>query len=151
MGRLVVLAQPFAVIGGDHDQRVVKVAGLAQRVEHAAEFAVDERGLAVVGRGGERLGKRRGRFVRAVRVEVVHPREERLLPAGGTTRRLEFVGGSSSKFWQITVDGARHRVSYGRIGTGGRSKEKTFADPEAAERAAEKLVAAKLRKGYEQV
>ncbi len=71
-------------------------------------------------------------------------------PAAGTPRRLEFVGGSSSKFWQITVDGARHRVRYGRIGTDGQSKEKTFADPAAAERAAEKLVAAKLKKGYEE-
>ncbi len=72
-------------------------------------------------------------------------------PAAGTTRRLEFVGGSSSKFWQIIVDGARHRVTYGKIGTDGQSKEKTFADPAAAEAAAEKLVAAKLRKGYQEV
>ncbi len=70
--------------------------------------------------------------------------------AAGTTRRLELVGGSSSKFWQITVDGARYQVRYGRIGTDGQSKEKTFADPAAAERAAEKLIAAKLRKGYEE-
>ncbi len=70
--------------------------------------------------------------------------------AAGATRRLEFVGGSSSKFWQITVDGARHVVRYGRLGTGGQSKEKTFADPAAAEGAAEKLIGAKLRKGYEE-
>lgn len=66
----------------------------------------------------------------------------------GTTRRFEFVSGASSKFWQVTVDGPRHEVRYGRLGTDGQAKVKTFPDPEAAERDADKLIAAKTKKGY---
>ena len=66
----------------------------------------------------------------------------------GTTRRFELVDGSSSKFWEITVEAKRHQVRYGRIGTQGQSKVKEFPDSEAAQRDADKLAAAKARKGY---
>jgi predicted DNA-binding WGR domain protein len=62
--------------------------------------------------------------------------------------RLEFSSGSSSKFWEIVVDGASHTVTYGRIGTAGQSRAKAFADGDAAQAAAETLIAQKRNKGY---
>ena len=66
-----------------------------------------------------------------------------------TTRYFEFVGGNSRKFWEITVAGSDVTVRFGRIGTDGQSQTKSF-DDEAAARHAEKLIAAKTKKGYVQ-
>ncbi len=63
-------------------------------------------------------------------------------------RVFEFVEGTSSKFWAITTDGVSHTVRYGKIGTAGQSKTKTFADAAAAAHDAGKLVAEKTGKGY---
>ncbi|MCU0982180.1 MAG: DNA ligase [Pirellulaceae bacterium] len=65
-----------------------------------------------------------------------------------TVRHFEFVEGKSSKFWEISVDGCEATVRYGRIGTAGTCKVKTFADAEAAQRDADKLIAEKTGKGY---
>ena len=62
--------------------------------------------------------------------------------------RLEYTAGSSHKFWQVVPSGNKLTVTYGRIGTGGQSKTTTFASPAAAEKQAEKLVAAKRKAGY---
>jgi predicted DNA-binding WGR domain protein len=58
------------------------------------------------------------------------------------------VEGTSSKFWEISVEGACHVVRFGRIGTEGQLKEKTFASASAAQADAEKLIDEKTRKGY---
>ena len=63
-------------------------------------------------------------------------------------RVFEFVEGTSSKFWAIRVSGPSHTVRYGKIGTAGQSKTKTFADDAAATADAGKLVAEKTGKGY---
>lgn len=63
-------------------------------------------------------------------------------------QRFELVDGKSSKFWEIDVQGSAHTVRYGRIGTDGQSKEKSFDDGDAAQAAAEKLIKAKVKKGY---
>lgn len=68
------------------------------------------------------------------------------VPAG--TRRFEFTEGGSSKFWEITVDGKSHSVRYGKIGTPGQEKSKSFGSDAAAASDAEKLVAEKTKKGY---
>lgn len=68
--------------------------------------------------------------------------------ASTAARRFEFVGGSSRKFWEISVSGNSFTVLFGRIGTAGQSQTKTFADEAKAKREAEKLVAEKVRKGY---
>jgi predicted DNA-binding WGR domain protein len=65
--------------------------------------------------------------------------------------RLEFNDGTSSKFWQIEVDGDEHTVTYGRIGTDGASKTKSFDSAEDAQSDADKLIASKLKKGYVEV
>lgn len=61
---------------------------------------------------------------------------------------LEYREGTSSKFWEIEVVGKTHRVRFGRIGTQGQVKEKSFASEAEALRAAEKIAAEKRRDGY---
>ena len=64
------------------------------------------------------------------------------------TRRFEFVGGSSAKFWEVTHDGSFVTVRFGRLGTDGQLVNKEFAGPTEASNHADKLVAQKLGKGY---
>jgi DNA ligase-1 len=63
-------------------------------------------------------------------------------------RHFEFVEGTSSKFWEVAVAGNDVTVRFGRIGTGGQTQTKTFADGEKAQKHAEKLIAEKTGKGY---
>lgn len=67
-------------------------------------------------------------------------------PTSATARRFEYVEGSSSKFWEISVQGAEVIVRFGRLGTAGQKQAKTLSD--AASRHAEKLIAEKTKKGY---
>lgn len=62
--------------------------------------------------------------------------------------RYELVEGRSAKFWEASVAGATLTVRFGRIGTQGQSKDKTFSDAAAAEREKDKLVREKTAKGY---
>ncbi len=71
--------------------------------------------------------------------------------AAGGTRRFEFTEGGSSKFWEVTVDGSSHTVRYGKIGTPGQEKSKSFGNPAAATADAEKLIKEKTGKGYAEV
>jgi DNA ligase 1 len=63
-------------------------------------------------------------------------------------RHYEYVGGTSSKFWEISVSGCEVTVRYGRIGSAGTSKVKAHVDAQAAQREADKLIAEKTGKGY---
>ena len=65
-------------------------------------------------------------------------------------RRFEFVGGSSEKFWTIWLEDESHSVQFGRLGTLGQTKTKEFDNRDQAESSYEKLVAEKLKKGYEE-
>ncbi|HXI72491.1 MAG TPA: WGR domain-containing protein [Verrucomicrobiae bacterium] len=69
-------------------------------------------------------------------------------PAATSTRRFEFVGGASQKFWEISVTGNSFTVRFGRIGTAGQSQTKSFADETKAHREADSLIAEKVKKGY---
>lgn len=62
--------------------------------------------------------------------------------------RYELVEGSASKFWEVAVTGDELTVRFGRIGTAGQTKTKTFADAAAAQREHDKLVREKTGKGY---
>jgi uncharacterized protein (TIGR02996 family) len=62
--------------------------------------------------------------------------------------RYEFVEGSSSKFWEITLSGSSFTTTYGRIGTDGSVTLKTYDSPEQAQKEYDKLVASKVKKGY---
>lgn len=64
------------------------------------------------------------------------------------TRRFELVDGSSSKFWEIALEGTGVTTRYGKIGTAGQSTTKDEGSPEKAQKLYEKLVKEKTGKGY---
>jgi predicted DNA-binding WGR domain protein len=68
--------------------------------------------------------------------------------AGGGGRRFVFADGSSHKFWSVSARGATVSVHFGRVGTEGQKKDRSFASPAQAAAALEKLVAEKTGKGY---
>jgi predicted DNA-binding WGR domain protein len=63
-------------------------------------------------------------------------------------REFQLVEGKSAKFWAIEVVGSRYTVRFGRIGTAGQTQTKELNFPAEARRAAQKLIAEKLAKGY---
>ena len=64
------------------------------------------------------------------------------------TVHLEFEEGTSSKFWRARVEGKTLYVNYGKIGSNGQTQVKDLADPAAAKKEYDKLVAEKRKKGY---
>ena len=81
-------------------------------------------------------------------VENVEAEAPRSPAQEGQTRHFEFIGGGSRKFWEITLSGNQHTVSFGRLGTRGQTKTKTFPDAGQAKRDSERLIRSKLAKGY---
>ncbi len=65
--------------------------------------------------------------------------------------RLELEAGTSKKFWMVEVSGPVVTTTWGRIGAAGATKEQTAASPAAAKTLAERLAAAKRKKGYRDV
>jgi uncharacterized protein (TIGR02996 family) len=65
-------------------------------------------------------------------------------------RTFMYSDASSHKFWNIDLTGPSFTVHYGRIGSAGQTQVKTFADEEKARKEHDKLVAEKLRKGYQE-
>jgi predicted DNA-binding WGR domain protein len=65
-------------------------------------------------------------------------------------RTFEFRDDKSAKFWNINLQGASFTVAFGRLGTSGQTQTKTFDDVSQAKKEHDKLVAEKLRKGYEE-
>ena len=70
---------------------------------------------------------------------------------GKGARMFELSDGKSNKFWEIRVSGASLTTRFGRIGTDGQSKTKSFADAAACEAEANKLIRQKTGKGYDEV
>ncbi|HME13729.1 MAG TPA: SMI1/KNR4 family protein [Candidatus Acidoferrum sp.] len=66
-------------------------------------------------------------------------------------RRFEFKEGSSNKFWEVTVSKNTLTVRFGRVGSAGQEKSKTFATPALAQKEQDKLIAEKQGKGYKEV
>jgi predicted DNA-binding WGR domain protein len=64
---------------------------------------------------------------------------------------LEFIAGTSCKFWEVRVVGKEVTVRFGRIGSDGQGQTKSFPDATAASRHAAKRVEQKLAKGYREV
>ncbi len=64
-------------------------------------------------------------------------------PAAGK-RYFECVEGSSGKFWEVSVSAADLTTRWGKLGTTGQTKTKTFADAALARAEADKLVASKV-------
>lgn len=65
--------------------------------------------------------------------------------------RYEFKEGSSSKFWEISLSGSSFTTRWGKIGTSGQEKKQSFSNPVEAKQEYEKLIASKVKKGYEPV
>lgn len=63
-------------------------------------------------------------------------------------KHLQYIDGTSDKFWQIVTTGNSYTVVYGRNGTSGQTQTKSFDTEEACLKAAEKLVTEKTKKGY---
>lgn len=63
-------------------------------------------------------------------------------------RYFEFVEGTSSKFWEIVLDGSSFTTRYGKIGTDGQQSMKEYDSPAQAKKEYDKLVAEKTKKGY---
>ena len=63
--------------------------------------------------------------------------------------RYEFSEGSSNKFWQIDLSGTSFTTTYGKIGASGSTTIKTFKTDAEAKKEYDKLVAEKVKKGYE--
>lgn len=66
----------------------------------------------------------------------------------GGKRYFEYVEGTSSKFWEISVSGPDLTTRWGKIGTTGQSKTKTLANGAKAQAEADKLVESKTKEGY---
>ena len=63
-------------------------------------------------------------------------------------RSFLFHDGKSNKFWEIAVEGGSTTVRFGRVGTAGQTQEKSHGSSAAAKKAAEALIAEKVKKGY---
>ncbi|RBP41210.1 AAA domain-containing protein [Roseimicrobium gellanilyticum] len=72
-------------------------------------------------------------------------------PGSVPVRRFELVSGTSSKFWEVSVDGTTLVVRFGRIGTNGQEQRKVFPDEATAQRQEAKLILEKTSKGYGEV
>jgi DNA ligase-1 len=68
--------------------------------------------------------------------------------AGTKLRYFEFSNDTSNKFWEISQSGNSLTTRWGRIGTTGQNKTKTFADEKAAANAVAKLMEQKTGDGY---
>lgn len=68
-------------------------------------------------------------------------------------RRFEYEEGNSSKFWEIEIDldDCSLTTSWGKIGSEGSSKTLEFDSEDEAIKHYDKLVAEKVKKGYEEV
>jgi predicted DNA-binding WGR domain protein len=82
-----------------------------------------------------------------VQVAAVAPRESSAANSGAK-RRFEFTEGSSGKFWEIEHSGSEVTTWWGKIGTNGQSKTKSFGSEAAASKEADALVREKSTKGY---
>lgn len=65
--------------------------------------------------------------------------------------RLECVQGTSRKFWEVSTKGVDLVIRFGRLGTDGQTKTKTFDGRMQAEAAAAALIRKKIQSGYELV
>lgn len=63
-----------------------------------------------------------------------------------TARRFEYTDEKSSKFWQVEQSGPDYTVVYGKIGSDGQAKTKSFDDDAAATKEVEKLIAEKTKR-----
>ena len=61
---------------------------------------------------------------------------------------LVLQNNKSNKFWNLETNGKSFITSWGRIGTAGQNKTKSFYNEHICELEAKKLIASKIKKGY---
>jgi len=66
-------------------------------------------------------------------------------------REFVFQEKNSKKFWNIEIIGKEFSVTYGRLGTAGRSQTKNWETEEKCKTEAFKLIAEKSKKGYKEL
>jgi len=81
-------------------------------------------------------------------VEVAEAKKKPAVAAVAGAQRFVCTEGDSQKFWEISVDGASHSVRFGKVGSDGQERTKTFASEAAARDDALRLVKDKTSKGY---
>lgn len=69
-------------------------------------------------------------------------------PGTPGARYFEFVEGTSSKFWEVRLDGETLTTRYGKVGTEGHMTEKELGSKPLAFKEYDKLIAEKVKKGY---
>lgn len=72
-------------------------------------------------------------------------------PPSAGSRYFEFVEGTSSKFWEISTSGNELTTRWGRIGSNGQSKTKTFGSADKALREYHAAIEEKMESGYKEV
>jgi predicted DNA-binding WGR domain protein len=80
-------------------------------------------------------------------VALEHPHGRRR-ESERTMPRYELSQGGSHKFWEIRLRGTAFTTRYGKIGTAGQTATKAFGSAAEAQKAYDKLVAEKVKKGY---
>lgn len=68
--------------------------------------------------------------------------------AAGGVRRFENTTDGASKFWEVSVSASSLTTRWGKIGSDGQTKTKTFATAEKAQVEADKLIQEKVAGGY---
>ena len=81
-------------------------------------------------------------------VQPAAPVKSEPTPVADGFRRYEFSDGSSNKFWEVACSENQQTVRFGRIGTAGQAKTKSFGSPAEAQSDTNKLIAEKVAKGY---
>lgn len=69
-------------------------------------------------------------------------------PGTPGARYFEFAEGTSSKFWEVRLDGETLTTRYGKLGTEGQTTEKELESKTLAFKEYDKLIAEKVKKGY---
>ena len=69
-------------------------------------------------------------------------------PVTSKGKYFEFRDGKSQMFWEIILEGSSHTVRFGRIGTQGQTRTKSFASDADARASCDKLIKQKTKKGY---
>ena len=63
-------------------------------------------------------------------------------------RTFIYTDDKSNKFWTIEMDGNSYTVIYGKTGTAGQTQTKDFTNAAACQKAVDKLIVEKIKKGY---
>ena len=131
--------EDFDILVTDHDEALKKAVGRLKRMRTK---------MATAPKGSKAAKKKApAKATPAAKKKASAKAKKTPSKAKGVTR-LEFSQGASNKFWEITIKGKEHTVCYGRIGSDGQSKTKSFASAQLAAADADKLIAQKKKKGY---